>query len=113
MFAFLPFLPSLSSVGDDVHALAERVDTACHHGVPNGCILEFNLRTMLAESNGFDPFLIISGGGRPMALRDAVAALHRGAEDPRVGGLIARVQLPPAPIGRFRHFVRRSRRLAP
>ncbi|UDM34062.1 signal peptide peptidase SppA [Mycobacterium ulcerans] len=99
MFAFLPFLPSLSSVGDDVHALAERVDTACHHGVPNGCILEFNLRTMLAESNGFDPFLIISGGGRPMALRDAVAALHRGAEDPRVGGLIARVQLPPAPIG--------------
>lgn len=99
MFAFLPFLPSLSSVGDDVRALAERVDTARHHGVPNGCILEFNLRTMPAESNGFDPFLIISGGGRPMALRDAVAALHRGAEDPRVAGLIARVQLPPAPIG--------------
>ncbi|GJO56428.1 signal peptide peptidase SppA [Mycobacterium marinum] len=99
MFAFLPFLPSLSSVGDDVRALAERVDTARHHGVPNGCILEFNLRTMPAESNGFDPLLIISGGGRPMALRDAVAALHRGAEDPRVAGLIARVQLPPAPIG--------------
>ncbi|ACC39514.1 protease iv, Ssp [Mycobacterium marinum M] len=99
MFALLPFLPSLSSVGDDVRALAERVDTARHHGVPNGCILEFNLRTMPAESNGFDPLLIISGGGRPMALRDAVAALHRGAEDPRVAGLIARVQLPPAPIG--------------
>lgn len=30
-------------------------------------------------------------------MRDAVAAIHRAAEDPRVAGLIARVQLPAAP----------------
>ena len=34
-----------------------------------------------------------------MALRDAVAALHRAAEDPRVAGLIARVQLAASPVG--------------
>jgi protease IV len=34
-----------------------------------------------------------------MALRDAVAALHRAAEDRRVAGLIARVQLAASPVG--------------
>ncbi|CAM4126090.1 Protease 4 [Mycobacterium basiliense] len=99
MFGFLPKLPSFSNWGDDVRALADRVDTARHHGVPNGCVLEFNLRTMPVETTGFDPLAIISGGGRPMALRDAVSAIHRAAEDSRVAGLIARVQLPPSPIG--------------
>ncbi len=95
MVAFLPSLPG----ADDVRALVSRVDTARHHGVPNGCVLEFNLRSMPPETTGFDPVAIITGAGRPMALRDAVAAIHRAADDPRVAGLIARVQLPPSPIG--------------
>jgi protease-4 len=42
---------------------------------------------------------IISGSGRPLVLREAVAAIHRAAEDDRVSGLIARVQLPAAAAG--------------
>jgi protease-4 len=95
MFAFLPSLPGV----DDVRALVERVDTARHHGVPNGCVLELNLRSTPPETTGFDPFTIITGGGRQMSLRETVAAIHRAAEDTRVAGLIARVQLPPSPIG--------------
>ncbi|SOJ53481.1 Protease 4 [Mycobacterium simulans] len=99
MVAFLPSLPGFLNRGDDVRALVSHVDTARHHGVPNGCVLEFNLRSMPPETTGFDPFAIVTGAGRPMALRDAVAAIHRAADDPRVAGLIARVQLPPSPIG--------------
>ncbi|OBF86056.1 signal peptide peptidase SppA [Mycobacterium sp. 852002-51163_SCH5372311] len=104
MFAFLPSLPGV----DDVRALAHRVDTARHHGVPNGCVLEFNLRSVPPETAGFDPLALITGGGRPMALRDAVAAIHRAAEDPRVAGLIARVQLaasPPAAVQELREAI--------
>jgi protease IV len=93
MFAFLPSLPGV----EDVRALAGRVDTARHHGVPNGCVLEFSLRSVPPETTGFDPLAIITGGGRPLALREAVAALHRAADDPRVAGLIARVQLEASP----------------
>ncbi len=102
MFAFLPFLPGLpglSNLGDDVRALANRVDTARHHGVPNGCVLEFNLRAVPPELTGFDPLAFVSGAGRPMALRDAVSAIHRAAEDPRIAGLIARVELPASAPG--------------
>jgi protease IV len=95
MFAFLPSLPG----ADDIRALADRVDTARHHGIPNGCVLEFTLRSVPPETTGFDPFTIVTGSGRPMALRDAVAAIHRAAEDPRVAGLIARVQLAASPMG--------------
>lgn len=95
MFAFLPDLPGVN----DVRALFDRVDTARHHGVPNGCVLELNLHTVPPETTGFDPLTLITGGGRQIALRDAVAAIHRAAEDPRVAGLIAHVQLPPSPIG--------------
>ncbi len=71
----LPALDSrLIKLGDDIRALAGRVDTARHHGVPNGCVLEFDLRSVPPETTGFDPLAIITGGGRPMALRDAVAA---------------------------------------
>ena len=101
MFAFLPPLPGI----DDVRALAGRVDTARHHGVPNGCVLEFSLRSVPPETTGFDPLAIITGSGRPMALRDAVAAIHRAAGDTRVAGLIARVQLaasPPAAVQELR-----------
>ena len=95
MFSFLPDPPGIG----DVRALARRVDTARHHGVPNGCVLELDLRAAPPETSGLDPLAIISGDGRPLILREAVAALHRAAEDPRVAGLIAQVQLPAAAAG--------------
>jgi protease IV len=95
MFAFLPGIPGT----DDLRALARRVDTARHHGVPKGCVLELDLLAVPPETGGFDPFAMISAGGRPMLLREAVAALHRAADDPRVIGLIARVQIPAAAAG--------------
>ncbi|OBF60329.1 signal peptide peptidase SppA [Mycobacterium sp. 852002-50816_SCH5313054-b] len=101
MFGFLPSLPGI----DDVRALAGRVDTARHHGVPNGCVLELDLRSVPPETTGFDPLAIVTGAGRPMTLRDTVAAIHRAAEDPRVAGLIARVQpgaSPPAAVQELR-----------
>src|SRR5262249_54559788 len=101
------FLPSLPGV-DEVRALASRVDTARHHGVPDGCVLEVSLSSVPPETTGFDPFTIITGGGRPLTLRGAVAAIHRAAEDPRVAGLIARVQLaasPPAAVQELRDAI--------
>src|SRR6185312_13835567 len=79
---------------------------ARHHGVPNGCVLELDLRVAPPETGGLDPLAIITGGGRPLVLREAVAALHRAAEDPRVAGLIARVQLPAAgPVQELREAI--------
>lgn len=95
MFAFLSGIPS----ADDLRTLARRVDTARHHGVPNGCVLELDLQSVPNETGGFDPFAMIASGGRPLLLREAVAAIHRAAEDPRVAGLIARVQIPAAAAG--------------
>lgn len=97
MFAFLPSIPGLSKGADEVRALADRVDTARHHGVPNGCVLELDLRSMPPETSGFDPLAMITGGSRPVSLRDTVSAIYRAAEDPRVAGLIARVQLTASP----------------
>src|SRR6201996_336596 len=95
MFSFLPDPPGI----DDVRALARRVDTARHHGVPNGCVLELALRVPPPETSSLDPLTIITGSGRPLVLREAVSALHRAADDPRVAGLIARVELPAAAAG--------------
>jgi protease IV len=95
MFSFLPDPPGI----DDVRALARRVDTARHHGVPNGCVLELDLRVAPPETSSLDPLTIITGGGRPLVLREAVSALHRAADDSRVAGLIARVELPAAAAG--------------
>jgi protease-4 len=95
MFAFLPDPPGI----DDVRAFARRVDTARHHGVPSGCVLELDLRVAPPEAGGLDPLAIVTGGGRPLVLREAVSALHRAAKDSRVAGLIARVQLPAAAAG--------------
>jgi protease-4 len=92
MFAFLPGIPG----ADDLRNIARRVDTARHHGVPNGCVLELDLQAAPPETGGFDPFAMIAIGGRPLVLREAVAAIHRAAEDSRVAGLIARVQIPAA-----------------
>ncbi|ORW02553.1 signal peptide peptidase SppA [Mycobacterium kyorinense] len=95
MLGFLPDPPGI----DDVRALAHRVDTARHHGVPKGCVLELDLHAAPPETGGFDPLALIAGGGRPLLLREAVAAIHRAGDDPRVAGLIARVQLPAAAAG--------------
>ena len=95
MFGLLPSLPGV----DDMRDLVYRVDTVRHHGIPSGCVLELDLRSAPPETTGFDPLTIVTGGGRAMALRDAVAAIHRAAEDPRVAGLIARVQLAASPVG--------------
>jgi len=91
--AFLP------GVGDDLRGVGRRIDTARHHGIPNGCILEFEIQSLPPETTGFDPMAFIAGGGRPLLLRQAIAAIHRAAEDPRITGLIARVQLSAAPPG--------------
>jgi protease-4 len=90
------FLPGFS---DDLRGLGRRIDTVRHHGVPNGCILELDLGDLPPETAGFDPLAFIAGGGRPLLLRHAVAAIHRAAKDPRIVGLIARVQLAAAPAG--------------
>lgn len=89
MFSLLPGLPGL----DDLRGVARRIDTARHHGVPNGVVLELDLQELPHETGGFDPLALIRSGGQPPVLRSVVAAIHRAAEDPRVAGLIARVQL--------------------
>lgn len=94
MFSFLPGIPG----ADDLRSLARKVDTARHHGVPNNCVLELDLPAAPPETSGFDPMAILSGN-KPMVLREAVAAIHRAADDDRVAGLIARVQIPAAPAG--------------
>ena len=95
MFSFLPGVPG----PDDVRAMFRRVDTARHHGVPGGCILELDLQTVPPETAGLDPLAMLNGSGRPLLLREAVAAIHRAASDDRVTGLIARVQIPAAAAG--------------
>ena len=93
MRSFLPGVPG------DLRGVGRRIDTARHHGVPNGCILELDLQSLPPETSGFDPMAFIAGGGRPLLLRQAVAAIQRAAEDTRIAGLIARVQLSAAPPG--------------
>ncbi|CAN3127378.1 signal peptide peptidase SppA [Mycobacterium sp. smrl_JER01] len=104
MFSLLSGVPGF----DDVRELARKIDTARHQGVPAGCILELDLQSAPPESAGFDPLALINGAGRPLLLRETVAALHRAAEDPRVAGLIARVQIdavPPGPVQELREAI--------
>ncbi|HEX5145077.1 MAG TPA: signal peptide peptidase SppA [Mycobacterium sp.] len=98
MFTFLPGLPGLPSLGD-LRAAVRKVDTVRHHGVANGCLLELDLHNVPPETAGFDPLAFVNGAGKPLLLREVVTALHRAAEDDRVAGLIARVQLDAAPAG--------------
>lgn len=100
MFAFLPGVPG----PEDLRALARRVDTARHHGVPNGCVLELDLQSVPQETGAFDPLALITGNGKPLLLREAVAAIHRAADDDRVTGLIARVQIPAAAAGQVQEL---------
>lgn len=104
MFSLLSAVPGV----DDVRALARRLDTARHHGIPNGCILELDLQAAPAETSGFDPLALINVAGKPLMLREAVEAIRRAAEDPRVAGLIARIQIPaaaPAPVQELREAI--------
>ncbi|BBX18526.1 signal peptide peptidase SppA [Mycolicibacterium duvalii] len=106
MLSLLSGLPGL----DDVRHLARKVDTARHQGVPDGCILELDLQNVPPETTGFDPIAILSGalGPKPLLLREAVDAIHRAADDPRVAGLIARVQItaaPPGPVQELREAI--------
>ena len=101
MFSFLPGVPG-------VRDLARRADTARHNGIPDGCILELDLQHAPAETVGFDPLTLLTGQGKPLTLRETVAAIHRAAEDDRVAGLIARVQIaaaPPGPVQELRAAV--------
>lgn len=101
MFTLLPGVPGL----DDLRGVARRIDTARHHGVPNGVVLELDLQALPHETGAFDPLALIRSGGQPPALRDVVAAIYRAAEDPRVAGLIARVQpsaASPGPVQELR-----------
>lgn len=98
----------IPGVPDDVRGLARRIDTVRHHGVPGGCILEVDLQSVPPETAGFDPVRFVTGGGRPLVLRDAVGAIHRAAKDDRVAGMVARVQLssaPPAAVQELREAV--------
>lgn len=104
MFSLLSGMPGF----DEVRALARKVDTARHNGVPDGCVLELDLRGVPPETVGFDPFAMIASGGRPMVLRQAIAAIHRAATDDRVAGLIARVQISaaaPGPVQELRDAI--------
>lgn len=104
MFGFFPSLPGPG----DLKSLVRKVDTARHNGVPDGCVLELDLQSAPPESLGFDPLTLLSLGGKPLTLRQTVDALHRAAEDDRVAGLIARIQLPaaaPGPVQELRDAV--------
>ncbi len=95
MFSLLSGIPG----ADELRAVVRKVDTARHRGVPDGCVLELDLQSVPNETGGFDPLATITGGGRALLLRETVAAIHRAAEDDRVAGLIARVQIPAAAAG--------------
>ena len=106
MRAFLPGIPD--EVRGFIKTGARRIDTARHRGVPDGCILEVDLQSVPPETAAFDPVRFVTGAGRPMVLRDAVAAIHRAAKDDRVAGMVARVQLsaaPPAAVQELREAV--------
>src|SRR5271156_1460632 len=102
MFAFLPDPPGI----DDVRTFARRVDTARHHGVPKGCVLELDLRVAPPGAGGGGPptNLLRAGpppGGAPVprGRREPFPGPPGPAADRRVAGLIARVQLPAAAAG--------------
>src|SRR6476619_4551268 len=95
MFSLLSGIPGT----DELCAIVRKVDTARHHGVPDGTVLELDLQTVPPESSNFHPLALVTGAGKPMLLREAIAAIHRAAADDRVVGLIARVQLPAATAG--------------
>ncbi len=104
MYSFLSDVPGT----DELRAIVRKVDTARHHGVPGGCVLELDLQAVPQETGSFDPLAMITGGGKPLLLREAVAAIRRAAKDDRVTALIARVQVPaaaPGPVQELREAI--------
>jgi protease-4 len=102
------FLTDVIPGTDELRAVVRKVDTARHHGVPGGCVLELDLQSVPQETGGFDPLAMLTGGGKPLLLREAVAAIRRAAKDDRIAGLIARVQLAaasPGPVQELREAI--------
>ena len=66
--------------------MARRVDTARHHGVPNGCVLEVDLQAVPAETGGFDPLAMLSGGGQAAAVARSRRRDTAGGQGPAGGG---------------------------
>jgi protease-4 len=95
MFNLLSGIPG----ADELRSIVRKVDTARHHGVPGGCVLELDLQSPPPEASGFDPLALVTGASKPLLLREAVAAIQRAAKDDRVAGLIARVELPAIAAG--------------
>ncbi len=84
MVAFLPSIPVVETQAPGRPGLIPPATT-----VPNGCVLEFNLRSVPLETTGLRPSYGAHRGGRPMAL----AMRPRSTVPPRpwAAGLIARV----------------------
>ncbi len=81
---------------EDLRALVGRVDTARHHDCTRR--LRARTRSVPPETTGFDPLTVLTGGGRPMALRCGRRdpPCRRGPPGSRADG---RVRLPPSPAG--------------
>ncbi|GLP77304.1 signal peptide peptidase SppA [Mycobacterium antarcticum] len=104
MLSFLTDVPGTN----ELRSIVRKVDTARHHGVPSGCVLELDLQSVPQETGGFDPLAMLTGNGKPLLLREAVAAIRRAAKDDRVAGLIARVQVAaasPGPVQELREAI--------
>src|ERR1700754_2891900 len=74
MFSLLTGVPGT----DELRALVRKVDTARHHGVPDGCVLELDLLSVPNETGGCCGPAVVAG------VRGAAGESPRGA--PGAGG---------------------------
>ena len=95
MFSFLPGIPG----ADDAAALVRKVDTARHHGVPNGCVLELDLRPCHRRRAASTRWRSSAAAAGRWCCGRRSRRFTAAAEDPRIAGLIARVQIPAAAAG--------------
>ena len=92
MFNILSEISNISQ-SSDIKTLMHRFNIAKNKGIPNGCILELDLLSFPQEEiNSFNSFTAVSRGGRYSLLHHTIDSIYLAAEDPRVIGLIARVQ---------------------
>ena len=78
MFAFLPGIPGRRRPARHWPARSTPPGTTV---CPTAACSNWICRRRHPRPAGFDPLAIIGGGGRPLVLREAVAAIHRAAED--------------------------------
>ncbi|BDX34119.1 hypothetical protein TUM20985_46660 [Mycobacterium antarcticum] len=89
MLSFLTDVPGTN----ELRSIVRKVDTARHHGVPSGCVLELDLQAVPQETGGFDPLAMLTGNGKPLLLRGSggrhpsrgQGRSHRRADRPRPG----------------------------